>query len=72
LVFKSPAPKPTIARFVVVAPLETLRLDVEAKVRTVKIEEVAFAVMTTSDGKVYVPEPPNVPGAVVMTPVPEL
>jgi hypothetical protein len=44
---------------------------VEARVRTDQIDEVPFAVMMTSEGKVYVPAP-KVPPVVVITPVPEL
>lgn len=36
---------------------------------TAKLVVVAFPVMTRSLGKVYVPEPPKVPGVVVMIPV---
>jgi hypothetical protein len=71
-VFKIPPARPEIARLVVVAPLETLRLDVEATERTLKILVVALPEMTRSFAKVYVPAPPKVPGVVVITPVPEL
>lgn len=61
-----------MARFVVVAPREMMALVEEERVRIERMEVVAFPVMTTSLGKVYVPAPAKVPGCVVMTPVPLL
>jgi hypothetical protein len=50
-VFKSPAERPEIARFVVVAPREMMALVEEERVRIVKMEEVPFPVIVTSAGK---------------------
>jgi hypothetical protein len=61
-----------MARFVVVAPRETIMLVVEAKVRTLQMDDVPLPETTKSFAKVYVPDPPKVPGWVVMTPVPEV
>jgi hypothetical protein len=68
-VLRSPPARPVIARLVVEAPRETRRSVVEAKVRTDQIDDVPFALTTTSLGNVYVPAP-KVPPVVVMTPVP--
>ena len=61
-----------LPQMVVVLVVPTVNGPFERMVVAKRFDVVAFPIVMRSAGKVYVPEPANVPGVVVMTPVPEL